>query len=75
MESWQLALLSFSCFIPSEISSAVNGESSNGSTPLIVCLVEELSYCVFSEWKSFEKASTQLFGEIELNVIRINIAF
>ena len=75
LESWPLALLFFNCFIPLEISSAVSGESNNGSTPLIMCSVEELSSWVFSEWKSLEKCSIQMFGEIALRVLELTLPF
>ena len=75
MESRPLALLFFNYFIPLEISSAVSDESNTGSTPLIMYLVEKLSSWVFSEWKSLEKCSTQMFGEIALRVSELTLPF
>ena len=73
MESWSLALLFFNCFIALEIFSALSGESNTELTRLIMCLVEELLSWVFSEWKSLEKCSTQLFGEITLRVPELTL--
>ena len=75
MESRPLALFFFNCFVPLESSSTVNGKSNTGSIPLMMCLEEELSSCVFPEQKSLEKCSTQLFGKIALRVSELKLTF
>ena len=77
IESWPLVLSFSNCSIPLKISCSMKGEYNTGLSSSITCIVKKFSsgFSAFSESKSLEKCSIQLFGQISFRVSRLTFPF